>query len=805
MHRWVRHGVIASMGVAAVVAVGASLAASPPPSPDPTFHGGTPYTFNPDLTQFEALFAGDLRDGRIVGGGTGASALAVALDGSGTPIGAFGPGARATIEVFAIDSLRLDALGRAVIGGRAFDGNGFVARLTTVGAIDPSFGSPPVVADLGTAGDSVSSLELDADGAVVGGVTSFYGIGAGAVIRLTSDGAVQPGFGTDGKVDFAWPVQDVAPIGGGRTLVLLRDPGMLRVARLAPDGALDPAFGDGGIVAHPLPDNAEVAAAAVQPDGALVVAGSTRPTPDVITSRAFAARLTSDGALDAGFGDRGVVVLRTLQLVNNPSALISDVALSPDGAIVLGGAHDLGVPLTVGSSVVALAVMLRPDGKLDRRLGGYGFATADELQRFAAVRVQPDGRIVGFGSRFWVYQTGPSMSVAIARLRLNPEDTTPPTLDPIDDLRVEAEGPLGTQVGFTPRAQDDLDFAPDIACDPAPWSTFPLGATNVVCTATDYSGQSVSESFTVEVVDTTGPGFSPPTPPVEDAAGPAGTNVTFDVTAHDRVDGAVVPFCAPSSGTLFPLGITTVRCRAVDAAGNLSQISFAVTVRDFSPPVVSVPDDIAVEAVDSTGARVTFSASATDRVDGPVAATCEPASGSLFPLGVTTVTCSAVDGALNRGQAAFAVTVLDSTPPSLTLPAPISVDGTSPQGAVVIFSIQATDSVTSSPDVTCDPASGSTFRFGDSTVGCHARDSAGNSAGGSFSIHVRGPDEQFALLQAATTDRNLSRQLSRIDTPLQLVRQTCEELERFARSAERGSFAELAQRAQRITGALGCP
>jgi uncharacterized delta-60 repeat protein len=792
-----------------MVAVGASLAASPPPPFDPTFHGGTPYTFNPDLSQFEAFFAGDVRDGRIVGGGTGASALAVALDGSGTPVVGFGPAdgsARGTYGFSAIDSLRLDASGRAVIGGRTLDGDAFVARLTTVGDLDADFGSPPVVADLGTAGDSVTSLELDADGAVVGGVSSIYGIGGGAVVRLTSEGAVQPGFGTGGKVDFTQPVQDVAPMSGGRTLVLLRDPGVLRVARLTPDGMLDPSFGDHGIVAHPLPENAETATAVLQPDGALVVVGSTRPTPDPLTSRAFAARLTPDGALDAGFGEGGVVVLRALQLVNNSSALISDVALAPDGAIVLGGAHHLGVPLTVGSPLVALVVMLRPDGTLDRRLGGSGFATVDEAQRFAAVRVQPDGRIVGFGSRFWIYQTGPSMSIAIARLRLNPVDTTAPTLVVGGDRTVEATGAEGVQVrfGFVTSVEDDLDLAPEAACAPAAGSTFPLGTTTVVCTATDYSGNTTSGSFDISVVDTTGPSMSLPTPPVEDASGPAGANVTFEVTAHDHVDGALVPSCAPASGTLFPLGVSTVQCVVTDAEGNESLGSFPVTVADFSAPSVSVPDDMRVEATGPSGATVTFASSALDVVDGVVSPTCDRASGAVFPLGLTTVTCSAVDDAGNRGEATFDVVVTDSTPPTLTVPDPIAVDATSPAGANISFAVAATDIVTTSPAVTCSPASGSVFPAGGTTVECTAVDVAGNRRQASFSVHVRGADEQFDILRVLTTDAQLLRQLSRIEVPLAGTRRTCDELDRFARSAERQSEAELAQRARRIAGVLGC-
>ena len=60
---------------------------------------------------------------------------------------------------------------------------------------------------------------------------------------------------------------------------------------------------------------------------------------------------------------------------------------------------------------------------------------------------------------------------------------------------------------------------------------------------------------------------------------------------------------------------------------------------------------MSVEATSATGAAFGFSASATDTVDGVVAATCTPASGTTFPLGATTVSCTAADAHGNHGAA----------------------------------------------------------------------------------------------------------------------------------------------------------
>jgi hypothetical protein len=78
---------------------------------------------------------------------------------------------------------------------------------------------------------------------------------------------------------------------------------------------------------------------------------------------------------------------------------------------------------------------------------------------------------------------------------------------------------------------------------------------------------------------------------------------------------------------------------------------------DAEPPILTVAADITVDAISPDGAPVAFVASATDNVDGVVAATCSPESGSIFAVGATTVTCSATDAAGNTGTATFVVTV----------------------------------------------------------------------------------------------------------------------------------------------------
>jgi len=114
--------------------------------------------------------------------------------------------------------------------------------------------------------------------------------------------------------------------------------------------------------------------------------------------------------------------------------------------------------------------------------------------------------------------------------------------------------------------------------------------------------------------------------------------------------------CSPASGSTFALGTTTVNCSVTDSGGLTATGSFTVTVQDTTPPSLNLPGNITVEA--GKPAAVTYTATATDLVDGPVPVSCSPASGSTFALGTTTVNCSATDAHHNTATGSFAVSVV---------------------------------------------------------------------------------------------------------------------------------------------------
>ncbi len=333
-------------------------------------------------------------------------------------------------------------------------------------------------------------------------------------------------------------------------------------------------------------------------------------------------------------------------------------------------------------------------------------------------------------------------------------DTTPPVLTLPAQLTFEATGPDGAAVSFDASATDLVDGAVPVSCSPASGSTFPLGSTHVQCSATDAHGNAATGSFNVAVQDTTPPAITVPGDQVVEATSPAGAPVSYSASANDAVDGVLSPTCAPATGSTFLFGSTTVLCSATDAHGNTGMGSFTVTVADTTPPVLTLPSEIDVEATGPAGATATFYPTATDAIDGPVPVICLPGPDSLFPLGTTTVSCMATDAHGNTSSASFVVRVVDSTPPVLTLPSSKTVEATGPTGAAVAFNAAAADLVDGVDPVTCTPASGSAFALGTTTVHCSAVDAAGNHASGSFGVTVQdttAPTLQLPSIVVAAT------------------------------------------------------
>ncbi len=319
-------------------------------------------------------------------------------------------------------------------------------------------------------------------------------------------------------------------------------------------------------------------------------------------------------------------------------------------------------------------------------------------------------------------------------------DTEAPVVTcPADITTGNDTGQCSAVVNFMVTANDNCDGAITPVCTPPSGSTFPVGTTTVTCTAMDTASNSGSCSFTVTVNDTELPTITCPSPiTTSNDTGQCSAVVTFaDPTVSDNCPGVGTPTCNPPSGTAFPVGTTTVTCSVQDAAGNTGNCSFTVTVNETEPPTITCPAPIMVNNdPNQCGAVVNFTPTVTDNCPGATA-TCKPASGSFFPIGVTTVSCTPVDAAGNTGTpCSFTVTVVDNQPPVVTCPAPITVNNAPDQcGATVNYVVTVTDNCPGAT-VVCVPASGSFFPVGTTTVNCMGMDAAGNTATCSFTVTV---------------------------------------------------------------------
>jgi uncharacterized protein (DUF697 family) len=74
-------------------------------------------------------------------------------------------------------------------------------------------------------------------------------------------------------------------------------------------------------------------------------------------------------------------------------------------------------------------------------------------------------------------------------------------------------------------------------------------------------------------------------------------------------------------------------------------------------PKLTLPGTITATATGASGATVTYSASATDPVDGSIVPVCKPVSGSTFALGTTTVSCTATNSHGVQATGSFQVQV----------------------------------------------------------------------------------------------------------------------------------------------------
>lgn len=208
-------------------------------------------------------------------------------------------------------------------------------------------------------------------------------------------------------------------------------------------------------------------------------------------------------------------------------------------------------------------------------------------------------------------------------------------------------------------------------------------------------------------------------------------------------DGTPVTFTGVN-GTVSPMNTTTTSGKATSTytgtAPGPGSASATVDMQTVSAPLIVNPAPCSITCPpnktqsndpNQCGAVVTYNAPTTTGTCGTV--TCSPASGSFFPKGTTTVTCTTTAGP----SCTFTVTVTDTQAPTITCPANVTAVTPSPgnSGVMVAFLTTASDNC---PGVTivCNPPSNSTFPLGCTTVNCTATDTSNNTATCNFQVCV---------------------------------------------------------------------
>ena len=339
-------------------------------------------------------------------------------------------------------------------------------------------------------------------------------------------------------------------------------------------------------------------------------------------------------------------------------------------------------------------------------------------------------------------------------------DATPPTITGPPTLTIEGDTTGGASSSGSGSADltailtatDIVDG--DVAITSNAPALLPLGETVVTFTATDDSGNSASMMTTVTVTDTRPPMImGPSTVTIEgdttDGASSSGSgfaDVIAMLTASDIVDNDLV--ITSDAPTLLPFGNTVVTFTVTDDSGNSASMMTTVTVTDATPPMITAPGNVSVEG-DTTGgadpagtALAAFLAGAVgnDIVDGPVMITND--APTLFPIGETIVIFTATDDAGNTATATATVTITDATPPMITAPANVSVEGDTAGGAdptgtalaAFLAGAVGNDIVDDSLTITNDAPT--LFEVGETEVIFTAADDAGNTATATATVTV---------------------------------------------------------------------
>ena len=301
----------------------------------------------------------------------------------------------------------------------------------------------------------------------------------------------------------------------------------------------------------------------------------------------------------------------------------------------------------------------------------------------------------------------------------------------------------------------DVDAGSTDACgvslslDDDLFSCADVGSNLVELTATDPSGNVNNCTSSVAVGDDTPPSVTCPADLSLECTG-ASTVATFAPTLSDNCISSATSSCSIDSGSGFDLGNTTVECTGTDGSDNpAAPCEFQVQVVDMAPPSITCPTVPAAECTGNDSAAVTFPPPTASDICTAVTTGCTADSGDRFPLGDSTLSCTATDTTGNQGDCDSIIRVEDTTAPTITCPDDITAECTGESSAPVTPGAASGDDVCGDVSVSShDPGS---FPLGTAPLTYTATDGVGLTASCMSNIVVEDSTPPSILCPAPAT------------------------------------------------------
>jgi VCBS repeat-containing protein len=457
-------------------------------------------------------------------------------------------------------------------------------------------------------------------------------------------------------------------------------------------------------------------------------------------------------AIAAAIGGAGISLTNPADV----SALIAGIAQSEGLAVPPGVADSVAAIIAANNALLDQKIL---DGVTGDTLLNDVAAIERVTQGTASNAVQQadndSSQLQSLVDAFTGSKLDDAISTALSHLG-DTGDATAPTLTPVSDQTLEATSSAGATVSFATTATDLVDGTDPVVFKEGnkvvhSGDTFSLGNHTITANSIDAAGNPASETFKINVVDTTAPTLTEVSDQTLEATGAAGASALFEASATDLVDGADPIIFKEGdnvvhSGDTFSIGTHTISANTVDAAGNPASGTFKVNVVDTTAPTLTPVSDQTLEAATALGAAAIFAATATDVVDGTDTVIFKEGntvvhSGDVFSLGSHTITASTVDAAGNPSSETFKINVVDTTAPTLTPIGDQTLQATTAAGASVSFAATASDLVDGADPVVFKEGdtvvhSGDIFGIGAHTITASAMDAAGNPASETFEINV---------------------------------------------------------------------